>query len=189
MAEINPPGDPSRRDGFLCACEGILRARFGRRPFTAAARAIEQLAREEREKELHGEWASVFRWREALAILRGRWSVALRAASLVIVVSATLLLFSPGSAPSRIAIGQFAAIVGQPTLRHSGQPSTLNPQLSTPVFLGDRIETGDADKAEIKFSDGSKKETGSRLPWVGSNTPALNPKNQRNCTASRSVSR
>ena len=81
------------------------------------------------------------------------------------------LLFRPAPA-ARIVVGQFAAVVGEPTLRHGESSLTLNAQLATPVHLGDRIETGDADKAEIVFKDGTTLR-------LGFNTsvefPALNP--------------
>ena len=64
------------------------------------------------------------------------------------------LFFRPASAVDAV-IGEFAAVVGTPKFQHHGKPSTLNPQLSTLVYLGDRIETGDADKAELVFKDGT----------------------------------
>jgi len=52
-------------------------------------------------------------------------------------------------------IGRFAAVVGAPKVHRVGKRSTLNAQRSTVVHLGDRIETGDADRAEIQFRDGT----------------------------------
>ncbi len=75
-------------------------------------------------------------------------------AAIITVALSAWLFFRPASiAP--VTIGQFAVVVGQPTLQHGAGRSTLNPQLSTPIHLGDRLETGDADKAEIVFKDGT----------------------------------
>jgi tetratricopeptide (TPR) repeat protein len=57
--------------------------------------------------------------------------------------------------PQPIEIGQFTALTGQPTLRHHGHSLTFYASRFTPVFLGDRIETADADRAEIQFHDGT----------------------------------
>src|SRR6266487_1107131 len=114
MAEIDPLGDHSRQDGFLRACEGILRTRFGHRPFTAVARAIEQLAREERQNTFSPGQNLISRWCEAVMLWSRRWAVPLRAASLVVVVGMTLFLFSPGHVPERIEIGKFTAVMGAP---------------------------------------------------------------------------
>jgi tetratricopeptide (TPR) repeat protein len=62
--------------------------------------------------------------------------------------------FRPAPAAS-VVIGRFAAVVGEPTLQRKANSSTLNAQLATPVHLGDRIETGDADTAELVFNDGT----------------------------------
>jgi tetratricopeptide (TPR) repeat protein len=40
-------------------------------------------------------------------------------------------------------------------LQHNGKSSTPGLQPPTPIYLGDRLETGDADKAEIVFKDGT----------------------------------
>ena len=55
----------------------------------------------------------------------------------------------------RISVGQFAAVMGAPKVHHAGDSSPLTPHPSTIIFLGDRIETGDGDKADIKFNDGT----------------------------------
>src|SRR5216683_2638734 len=73
MAETDPHHPSGRQDAYLRACEGILRTHFGRRPFSAAANAIAQLQREEKQKLLSAEHGSVLRWYEALGRLRGRW--------------------------------------------------------------------------------------------------------------------
>src|SRR5260370_36771467 len=55
----------------------------------------------------------------------------------------------------QIEIGKSPAVTGTPTLRHAGQRSSLYALRSTAIHLGDHIETGDADKAEIQFRDGT----------------------------------
>ena len=50
---------------------------------------------------------------------------------------------------------KLSAVVGAPKVHRVGKRSTLNAQRSTVVHLGDRIETGDADRAEIQFRDGT----------------------------------
>jgi tetratricopeptide (TPR) repeat protein len=54
-----------------------------------------------------------------------------------------------------IEAGKFAGVTGSPTLTHRGQRTSLRVQSSTAIQLGDRIETGDADKADIQFNDGT----------------------------------
>jgi tetratricopeptide (TPR) repeat protein len=76
------------------------------------------------------------------------------ASAILFLAVGTWLLFRPTPA-ARIVVGQFAAVVGEPTLQQGAGRSTLNAQRSTPVHLGDRLETGDADKAEIVFKDGT----------------------------------
>jgi tetratricopeptide (TPR) repeat protein len=55
----------------------------------------------------------------------------------------------------RVEVGHFAAVVGSPKVRHFGQRPRLDASLSSTVYLGDRVETGDADKTEIQFKDGT----------------------------------
>src|SRR5712671_116413 len=147
MAETDPHHPSGRQDAYLRACEGILRTHFGRRPFSAAANAIAQLQREEKQKLLSAEHSSVLRWYEALGRLRGRWFAPLTAAAALVVLSAGLFFYWHGRAPKPIAVGQFTTVMGAPKLHHTGKRSTLYALRSTPVRLGDRIETGDADKA------------------------------------------
>jgi hypothetical protein len=65
------------------------------------------------------------------------------------------LFWFQGRPPKQIVLGKFTAVIGVPLLQHTGERSTLNPQRSTPICLGDRVETGDADRAEIQFHDGT----------------------------------
>ncbi len=90
---------------------------------------------------------------EFQARLRQRWALSVVLA-LALLGCGLFLLFRPAPAAG-ILVGQFAAVIGQPTLQHGTRSATLNPQLSTPVHLGDRIETGDADRAEVQFNDGT----------------------------------
>lgn len=79
---------------------------------------------------------------------------ALGAAAAVVLGVGLFFYFTTAQGP-RIEVGRFAAVTGAPTVQHRGQRSTLNPKLSTLVFLGDHIETGDADKVELQFHDGT----------------------------------
>ena len=65
-------------------------------------------------------------------------------------------LFWLKSPPAPVEVGKFIAVMGAPKVQHRGERSTLNPQPSASVYLGDRIETGDADKAELQFHDGTR---------------------------------
>lgn len=80
------------------------------------------------------------------------WSVGV---AVVLLLSVGLFFYFRPAPMASVVIGQFAAVVGTPKLQHNGKSSTLNAQPSTPIHLGDRIETGDADKAELVFKDGT----------------------------------
>lgn len=97
----------------------------------------------------------LFRWRRPPA-----FAVAFGCAVLLLLAGLFLYLQSPPAAPIRI--GQFAKVVGAPMLQPGAaglRSRTSSPQqvvnASTPIHLGDRLETGDADKAEIAFKDGT----------------------------------
>jgi len=75
-------------------------------------------------------------------------------AAAVAVLAAAWFLLGPALART-IVIGELAAVVGQPTLHRGDGQSLLVPRPSTPIHLGDRLETGDADRAEIRFRDGT----------------------------------
>jgi len=100
------------------------------------------------------------------------------ASVILLLAVGTWLLLRPAPA-ARIVVGQFAAVVGQPVLKHGGKSSTpgLNPP--TPIYLGDRLETGDADKAEIVFKDGTTLRLGFNtaveFPTLNSQPSTLNP--------------
>ncbi len=89
-------------------------------------------------------------------MLTGDRSKAWRIALGVALIAITAGIFWFGKQPQpQVILGQFTATVGEPIVRHTGQRSTLNAQRSTPVHLGDRIETGDGDRAEVQFNDGT----------------------------------
>ena len=97
------------------------------------------------------------RWRDRLARLLPRITIP-RLAGLGVaaatVLAAAWFLVGPSLARP-IVIGELATVVGQPTLRSASGRSILNPQSSTPIRLGDRLETGDADRLEVRFRDGT----------------------------------
>lgn len=103
-----------------------------------------------------GWWGAMQTWLDGLGgrfLSPGLARFAVAAAVLVLAVGGWFL-FRPVS-EARLVVGRFAVVIGQPTLQHgSGRPA-FNPQPSTPVHLGDRLETGDADKAELVFLDGT----------------------------------
>jgi tetratricopeptide (TPR) repeat protein len=70
------------------------------------------------------------------------------------VLAAGFFWFKPSPAP--VEVGKFISVMGAPKVQHRGERSTLNPKPSALVYLGDRIETGDADKAELQFHDGTR---------------------------------
>ena len=93
---------------------------------------------------------SLLEWFSVPAIQR----FALGAAAAVVLGVGLWLYFTTAQGP-RIQAGRFAAVVGSPKVRHFGQRPRLDASLSSTVCLGDRVETGDADKAEIQFTDGT----------------------------------
>jgi tetratricopeptide (TPR) repeat protein len=107
-----------------------------------------------------GTWAawgsqSVRAWelvRRLSAAPARRWAFATVSAALVL--AACFFWLRPSPAP--VEIGKFISVMGAPKVQHRGERSTLNPQPSALVYLGDRIETGDADKAELQFHDGTR---------------------------------
>jgi hypothetical protein len=115
------------------------------------------------------------------AILQSLWSHRLAGfafASVVAILAVGAWLFLRPASIAPVAVGQFAVVVGQPTIQHSGKSSTLNAQPSTTIHLGDRIETGDADKAEIVFKDGTTLRldfnTAVEFPTLNSQPSTLN---------------
>lgn len=143
--------DP-REAAYVRACEGILRSHFGRRPCSAAARAIEQLAREARGEVAYAKEARPSAWEVVVGLMRRqtlRWATAAAAIALVV----GLFLFSPGGASRQDEIGRIAKTVGTPQL---GQHATSRAaEVGSIIHMGDRLETGDADKAEVTFEDGT----------------------------------
>ena len=93
-------------------------------------------------------WAVVLEWtrRHILA-----WGGAVAAIALIV----GLLFYGYGPAHRQLEIGRVAQAVGAPTLSQIRQSSPRKGDPGSRVFLGDRIETGDADKAELVFKDGT----------------------------------
>lgn len=100
-------------------------------------------------------------------------------ASVILLLAVGAVLLLRPAPVARIVVGQFAAVVGEPVLKHNGKSSTpgLNPP--TPIYLGDRLETGDADKAEIVFKDGTTLRLGFNtaveFPTLNPQSSTLNP--------------
>jgi tetratricopeptide (TPR) repeat protein len=88
-------------------------------------------------------------------LLRGRPRFALGAVVGVIMLAAGAFLSFHGRPGERIETGRFVTVMGAPKLQRNGERSTFSPRPATLVCLGDRIETGDADKAQIQFNDGT----------------------------------
>jgi Flp pilus assembly protein TadD len=52
-------------------------------------------------------------------------------------------------------VARFVAISGQPTWHAAGQTRVTVAAMNQPVYAGSTVETGDMDKAEIRFADGT----------------------------------
>ena len=97
------------------------------------------------------------RWFQALDRLLIPWTprrLAFAFGLTLATLAACWALFRPGSTP-RLEVGRFAQFIGQPTVRTSSGAGGTQAVLGAPVHLGDLIETGDADRAEIRFRDGT----------------------------------
>ena len=76
--------------------------------------------------------------------------------AIVVVTGLGILFYAVVQKPGApIQVGQIATVVGKPTLQHSARAQILKAQRTAVVYIGDRIETGDADRAEIRFRDGT----------------------------------
>jgi hypothetical protein len=74
------------------------------------------------------------------------------AAAAVVVLGVGSYLFTVGRKPvPQAQVGELAVVIGTPSLRREGERVATEATRATPVRFGDRIETGDADKAEIQF--------------------------------------
>jgi tetratricopeptide (TPR) repeat protein len=155
MANGDLHSDPARQEGYLSACEGILRTRFGRRPFTAAAKAIEQLARENQSESALARRPAAPWWWASLVACRRQWLASSAGVAVVLLLAVGLFFYFQPAPATSVVIGQFAAVVGEPTLQRGTNKSILKPQPKALIHLGDRIETGDADKAALLFKDGT----------------------------------
>jgi tetratricopeptide (TPR) repeat protein len=120
-------------------------------PSPVAGRTMAELKRRESEEAPGGQsevklwtWFSTPRIR--LAALGG---------VIVLLVLGVWLYAGPLFAP-RIEIGQFATVTGEPTIQHYRHKAQHKASRLTAVYLGDRIQTADADKAELRFRDGTR---------------------------------
>lgn len=55
----------------------------------------------------------------------------------------------------KVEVGKFVAVTGEPRASRLGGKMTVAASLQTPLYAGTRIETGDADKAEIRLNNGT----------------------------------
>lgn len=143
-------GDERVKQSVLAVARGISIEHF------RAGVLAETLQRKEPSRPSHAPTTPL--WREALTRILGRaiWmrpSMVLALA--VAVVVATLGIFHYWPAPLQPEIGAFGGVSGNPTIRRQGAHSALRANQSSRVRLGDFIQTGDADKAEIQFMDGT----------------------------------
>lgn len=58
-------------------------------------------------------------------------------------------------ATPRFEVGELSELVGAPNLRRLGQRLPVDAVQGFSIEVGDRLETGDADRAEIRFNDGT----------------------------------
>jgi Flp pilus assembly protein TadD len=77
------------------------------------------------------------------------------AASLVLLGALTWFITVSPRPAARAEVGVLAQVVGYPELHRLGEDSAFGAQVGTPMRMGDRLETGDADRAEIRFRDGT----------------------------------
>jgi Flp pilus assembly protein TadD len=94
MPDVNNPSnsDTGEDDGYLHACEGILRTHFGRRHFDVTAKAMEDLRRVEQNARTRPAAETLSNGREILAILKGRWLSWATAFAFLLAAAATLFL-------------------------------------------------------------------------------------------------
>src|SRR5262245_20655594 len=92
-SENNHPDGNHSDDGYLRACEGILRTRFGRRHFKITAKAIEQLKNERHHALTPASVQSSAHWREAFSILWRGWVSRAGAMALLAIVGSLLVLW------------------------------------------------------------------------------------------------
>lgn len=84
-----------------------------------------------------------------------RARLAFSAAAVFIGMALILWFCLPTRPVAQVTIGKFANVIGTPKVRHPDQRTPVFAAASAELQLGDRIETGDADKAEIQFNDGT----------------------------------
>jgi Flp pilus assembly protein TadD len=73
----------------------------------------------------------------------------------LVALACGLLLLSWPRPPAGLEIGRVVAAVGEPWLTSVGKSARMVVQASAVVHFGDRLETGDADRAEVQFRDGT----------------------------------
>jgi len=142
--------------------QSILAAVRASAPEPLKARVLEEVRAPAARRESFSERAmrAVRRWVD-LTVQRFNVLAPPRLARYVTVAAAVLalglggFLFLRPKAVAPIAIGKFTAVMGAPKVQATGKRITHLASRMTPVCLGDRIATGDADKAELQFNDGT----------------------------------
>jgi tetratricopeptide (TPR) repeat protein len=132
----------------------ILQA-ISRQPSDLAARTMAELDQRQPlalpvAQRVQGKIRSLRRW-----LMNAQWRPWALPIGVALAAIAVGLLWFQGPSRTQVEIGKFTTVLGMPTSRQAARTKPLNSQRSTPIHLGDRIETGDADKAEIQFNDGT----------------------------------
>ena len=84
----------------------------------------------------------------------GAWRTAAVAISLVTLVVISGVLWNRSLVPASIVLGHVTTVIGEPVL--VGRSQTAAPLTTRQMIrTGDRLETGDADRVEIQFNDGT----------------------------------
>ncbi|MBL9138311.1 MAG: tetratricopeptide repeat protein [Verrucomicrobiales bacterium] len=99
-------------------------------------------------------------WRRfwaTLASLRGSARGLVAAGAGLVVIGLALWLGGFGHRdPTPAIFGVLVEVVGVPTIRRSGHSQVMDATPGISVLDGDRLDTGDADRAEIRFRDGTR---------------------------------
>jgi Flp pilus assembly protein TadD len=80
---------------------------------------------------------------------------AIRVAVTLMIALCGLLFFVRLRAPAPVAIGRLTVLVGEPRIKRAGQRTTVGAPRAAEIRLGDSLETGDADRVEVQFNDGT----------------------------------
>jgi tetratricopeptide (TPR) repeat protein len=100
-----------------------------------------------------GGWAAqAWSWAQVIAASPAR-RLAFAGVSAALILA--MILIWLGISPRPVEVGSFTVVIGAPHIQHARARAPLKASPRAPVWSGDRVVTGDADKAEIQFQDGT----------------------------------